>query len=88
MGTLYHWVGGKIEFHDKANEIYAYYTIGGVKGKTQEYFDGKIVYKGEDVSKISGNYCGYIDIDDKRYFDIRQVDTVYHPFKEVGDNSL
>jgi len=38
MGTLYQWVGGKVEFHDTKNEIYAYYEIGNVKGKTQEYF--------------------------------------------------
>jgi hypothetical protein len=28
MGTLYQWVHGKIEFHDKENEIYAWYNIG------------------------------------------------------------
>ena len=83
MGTLYQWIHGKIEFHDKENNIYAYYEIGNVKGKTQEYFKGKILHEGQEVSEIYGNYCGYIDFDGVRYFDIREVDAVYHKFKYV-----
>ena len=42
MGTLYMQISGKIEFHDIKNDIYAYYEIGKVRGKTQEYFQGSI----------------------------------------------
>lgn len=38
MGNLYMWVHGKIEFHDRENDIYAWYEIGTVKKHTQEYF--------------------------------------------------
>ena len=39
--------------------------------------------EGQVVSKISGNYCGYVDFDGVRYFDIREVDAVYHKFKSA-----
>mmetsp|Transcript_17927 Transcript_17927/g.30494 ORF Transcript_17927/g.30494 Transcript_17927/m.30494 type:complete len:280 (-) Transcript_17927:73-912(-) len=89
MGTLYQWIHGKIEFHDKGNDIYAYYEIGKVSKKTQEYFQGEIQVRGQTVSKIFGNYCGYIDFDGIRYFDIREVETVYHEYRDVKkDQSL
>lgn len=78
MGTFYIWVHGKVEFHDLQNDIYAWYEIGKVSGKTQEYFSGELIYKGNKISDISGNYCGYLDFDEKRYFDVREVDAVFH----------
>ena len=80
MGTLYQWVQGKIEFRDPVNEIYAWYKIGEVKKKSQEYFEGEIIAKGKITDKISGNYCGYIDFNKERWFDVREVDLVYHPY--------
>ena len=42
MGTFYIWIHGKVEFHDLKNDIYAWYEIGKVSGKTQEYFSGEL----------------------------------------------
>lgn len=85
MGTLYHWVHGKIEFRDSENEIYAWYNMGQVKKKSQEYFEGEIVAKGKVTDKISGNYCGYIDFNNKRWFDVREVDLVYHHYTDEDE---
>lgn len=82
MGSLYMWIHGKIEFRDTENEIYAWYNIGSVKRKSQEYFEGEIVAKGKVTDKISGNYCGYIDFNKKRWFDVREVDLVFHKFND------
>mmetsp|Transcript_35627 Transcript_35627/g.54487 ORF Transcript_35627/g.54487 Transcript_35627/m.54487 type:complete len:205 (+) Transcript_35627:1001-1615(+) len=87
MGTLYQWITGKMEFHDEANDLYGFYEIGSVKGKSQEYFQGEIVHKGESVSKVYGNYNGYMDFDGVRFFDIREVDSVYHELEDIPTSS-
>jgi|TARA_B110000285_G_scaffold191456_1_gene219253 hypothetical protein len=71
---------GKVEFHDKANKIYGYYEIGKVKNKRQEYFEGAIYSNDRKVCDVFGNYAGYIDFDDKRYFDIREIDEIYNEY--------
>ena len=83
LGKLYQWVSGKIEFRDEENDIYAFYEIGKCKNRTQEYFEGEIIHKGKTVSKIFGNYCGFIDFDYVRYFDIREIDAVFHPYSNL-----
>ena len=40
--------------------------------------------KGKKVSSIYGNYCGYLDIDGKRWWDLRDVAAVYHLFRGVA----
>ena len=42
MGTLCHQLTGKIEFHDKKNNLYGFYDMGSVKKKTQDYFAGEV----------------------------------------------
>ena len=49
MGTLYQQVSGKIEFHDKKNNIYGYYEIGNVPKRSQEYFEGGIFINGSQM---------------------------------------
>ena len=78
MGTLYQQVSGKLEFHDKANDLYGFFEIGKVPKKSQEYFEGAILKSGQIVSKTFGNYCGYMDFDGVRYFDLRDINQVYH----------
>ena len=72
-----------MEFHDEDNDLHAFYEIGQVSRKSQEYFSGEITHKGKKVSDIYGNYCGYIDFDGVRYFDIREVDNVYHEYEDL-----
>lgn len=38
--------------------------------------------RGKVTDKISGNYCGYIDFNKKRWFDVREVDLVFHKFQD------
>ena len=64
------------------------YEIGKVKKKTQDYFEGHILKDGNPVCKVTGNYMGYMNFDNERYYDAREVDRVYYPLKAVGEPSL
>ena len=73
MGTLGHQLTGKIEFHDKKNNLYAFYDIGNVKKKTQDYFVGEVHQFGKKILEMKGNYMGYMEVGSVRYFDVREV---------------
>jgi hypothetical protein len=79
FGTLNHLLTGRCEFKDEKNGISAWYEIGSVKKKPKDYFGGEILKDGEVVCKIFGNYMGYIDIDDKRYWDVRDCCEGFEP---------
>ena len=83
VGTLYNWLYGKIEFHDKKNKIYGFYEIGKVKNRRQEYFEGAVYSNDRKVCDVFGNYAGYMDFDDKRYFDVREVDDIWYPYYDL-----
>ena len=42
-----------------------------MKKKQSDYFEASINVNGKSVSKISGTYLGWIDIDGMRYYDYR-----------------
>ena len=86
MGTLYNQVHGKIEFRDEANDIYGFYEIGNVKQRSQEYFEGLIYQNGKQVSDVFGNYCGYVDFNGLRYFDVRRVKDVFKVYQDLPEN--
>jgi len=73
LGTTVHETTGNMEFKDEENGIYCEIQFGKIKKKPSDYFEGIITVNGEAVSKISGSYLGFIDIDGKRYFDYRHV---------------
>jgi hypothetical protein len=73
-GTIYRQVHGTVEYTDHANQLYATVTIGKVKKRSQEYFEGEITHKGKVISQVFGNYCGYIDFDGVRYWDQREIE--------------
>ena len=50
------------------------YEIGKVKKKTQDYFEGHILKDGNHVCSVSGNYMGYMNFNNDRYYDAREVD--------------
>merc|ERR1740123_670785 len=77
MGTIYRWIHGKIEYWDNKNNLYAYVDIGNVKKHSQEYFEGEIQHKGKCVSKVFGNYCGYMEIGGERWWDHRKMDEIW-----------
>ena len=39
--------------------------------RTQDYFAGSIYKNGKEVSKVYGNYMGFIEFDGVRYWDLR-----------------
>lgn len=75
-------------FEDTANEIRATFKFGNVRGKTGDYFRGKIKSKGKAISKIHGNYMGYIDFDGVRYYDVREKAAIHFPIYAKGTASL
>ena len=42
FGTLNHLMHGQVKFEDKNNNIVAKFTIGGMKKKPKDYFEGTI----------------------------------------------
>lgn len=79
---------GKVEYFDKGNDLYACITIGKVKKKSQEYFEGTIEHKGKVISNVYGNYCGYIDFDGVRYWDHREVDQVWQEYTPLPKDKV
>lgn len=63
---------GRIEFEDKKNGLTAWYEISSEKKKPLDYFVGEVSKDGKVVSKMYGNYMGYIDFDGIRYWDVRE----------------
>jgi len=61
----------RIEYKDERNGITAWYEPGSVKGKVQDFFKGEILKDGKVVSKIFGNYVGFLDFDKERLWDVR-----------------
>ena len=43
---------------------------------------------GRKVCTIEGNYVGYLDFDDVRYWDVREKNTVYYPIAGDEPNPL
>jgi hypothetical protein len=70
-GTLVHLPCGRVNFKDPKNGLTGWYEINSVKKKPKDYFRGEIIKEGEVVSKMYGNYMGYIDFDGVRYWDVR-----------------
>jgi len=52
-------------------------TIGGVKKKPSDYFEGHIIKNKDKISRIHGSYLSHINFDDIRYWDYREIT----PFK-------
>jgi len=70
-GTLTHQFTGKVEYFDDENGLYAWYEPG--TQDIQDYIVGAIEKDGEVVSKIYGNYCGFLNFDRTRYWDARST---------------
>ena len=79
MGTMGHQLTGKIEFHDKLNNLYGWYELGNIKKKTQDNFTGEILQFGKKIVEIRGNYMGYMDFNGVRYFDVRELEHYFFP---------
>ena len=47
--------------------------------KKQDYIWGEITQNGRRVCEIKGNYVGYLDFDDVRYWDYREIESLNYP---------
>ena len=83
-----HQLTGKIEFHDKENNLYGFYEMGSVKKKAQDYFQGNITQNGMKICEVYGSYMGYMDFNGQRYFDIRHNNEIYYPLNLLHMEAL
>ena len=81
MGTFGHQLIGKLEWRDEKNNITAFVDFGSYFMKKQDYVWGEIHRDGEKVSEITGNYVGWLNFDDERFWDFREKDKVYFPIE-------
>ena len=79
---------GVVNYADDANQLFATVTIGKVRKKSQEYFEGTITHKGKHICNVYGNYCGYIDFDGVRYWDQREVDKVWQEYTMLPQDKI
>ena len=84
MGSFGLQVIDKLKFRDEINEITAEVEFGSYFFKKQDFIWGEIKQSGRKVSEITGNYTGYVDFDEKRYWDYREKDKVCFPVRKVS----
>ncbi|EGR28111.1 oxysterol binding, putative [Ichthyophthirius multifiliis] len=72
IGTLKQESIGKMVFQDIQNDLNCEICFGKVKNKPSDYFQSTINKGKQQICQIQGTYLGYIDINDKRYFDHRE----------------
>ena len=78
-GTMTHQLTGRLKFTDEANKIEGFYAFGEYTFKKQDYVWGEIKQNGVKVGDITGNYCGWLDFDGIRYWDVRESDKIMFP---------
>ena len=71
MGTSRIEEAGECEIVDRKNGYKLVVEFGKVKKKSTDYFKSFITKDGKAVSEVFGTYCGFIEFDKKRYWDIR-----------------
>ena len=86
---MLHQLSGTITFVDEANGLRGYYQHNGYTFRKQDYVWGEIFKDGERVCEVSGNYMGYLDFDELRYWDGRDTDLISYPLAgECKDEML
>ena len=83
MGNMGHQLTGKITFTDEANGIEGWYEPGKYKLKTQDYVRGQINVRGKKVCEIFGNYMGFAEFNNERYWDIREQEKIWFPIVKL-----
>lgn len=88
MGAMLHQLTGTVTFKDEANGIEGYYKMGAYMFSKQDYVWGEIKRNGEKVCEVVGSYCGYLDFDGVRYWDVREQDKIMFPLAGEELDSL
>ena len=79
FGSMNHQLQGKVTFTDEANNLTAFYEYGAYNFRKQDFIWGEIHQDGKKVSEVTGNYNGYLDFDEVRYWDARVKDEILFP---------
>ena len=87
VGTMNHQLAGKIIFTDEANGLTGYYQYNGYYMRKNDFVYGEIHQHNQKVCELEGNYMGYLDIADKRYWDARD-ENVFFSIAGEEPNSL
>ena len=88
LGTMLHQLTGKVTFTDEVNGLVGYYNHNGYTFRKQDYMWGEIHKNGEKVSEITGNYMGYLNFDNERYWDAREKDAIFTDMAGEGPDPL
>ena len=88
FGSMIHQLTGRLIFKDEANKIEGFYAFGEYNFKKQDYVWGEIKQNGVKVVDITGNYCGWLDFDGMRYWDVRESDKVLFPLAGEEVNQI
>jgi len=59
----------------------AFVEYGAYIFKKQDYIWGEIKKDGKKVCEITGNYCGFLNFDNVRYWDYREKDKIHFPIE-------
>ena len=93
MGTIYYQLHDQIECIDEKNGLVGIMSVGPQKKSSwmgskseADSIEGTITQHGKVVSKIKGNYCGYMDIDGQRWYDEREVGKIWREYKPVDES--
>jgi len=73
LGTLRSEAVDGITFKDIKNNVEATVKFGKIKKKPSDYFSGEITKNGKKACTFDGTYCGYLNFDNVRYWDGRQL---------------
>ena len=71
FGTMQHLLIGVIHFRDEKNNITAQFEFE-PKRKPLDMINGWIKKGDKQVSTIRGNYMGFLNFDDERFWDLRE----------------
>jgi hypothetical protein len=71
MGTMKHESTGTLNFRDEKAGLIGTMNFGKVKKKPTDYVDGDIKQGTKVLAKLYGSYLGFLEWDNKRYWDCR-----------------
>jgi len=86
VGTFGHQVVAKQTFRDDANDLTAVVEYGSYMFRRQDYVWGEIKQGDRKVSEITGNYCGFLDFNEVRYWDYREKDSLHFPIEPLANH--
>jgi len=90
FGTIRQESTGTITFKDQKNGFELALKLDSVKKKPSDYFQAEIKLKNISVSKVYGSFCGFIEFNGIRYWDIRENFDVslIEPQKQLPSSAL